>query len=206
MANAILHKSNATAGVIPAAAALTPRELSINTADGRLFTKTDAGTVQEFARQNKGMQFGNVADAGATVLDWYEEGTSTITLESSGGVFTTAPTYANRTMRWTRIGNTVHWSLYLNASGGAAPAGTLKLTGLPFTIFNSGGEFNYSPVGYCDFAAVAPLKMAAARYVDATTYVLVTYPTSGAAWTNASIANYTTAGGVVLSLSGTYRA
>jgi len=50
MSNAILHKYSATAGAVPAAGSLTPRELSINTADGRLFTKTDAGAVQEFAR------------------------------------------------------------------------------------------------------------------------------------------------------------
>lgn len=52
MANPILHKSSAVASAVPAAASLTVRELAINTADGRLFTKTGAGTVVEFARKD----------------------------------------------------------------------------------------------------------------------------------------------------------
>lgn len=52
MANSVLHKSSSTAGVVPAAASLTSRELALNTADGRLFTKTDSGSVVEFAPIN----------------------------------------------------------------------------------------------------------------------------------------------------------
>lgn len=52
MANPILLKYNATTGVVPLAGALTVRELATNTADGRLFTKTDAGAVVEFARKD----------------------------------------------------------------------------------------------------------------------------------------------------------
>jgi hypothetical protein len=52
MTNPILHKSSAVATAVPAAASLTVRELALNTADGRLFTKTGAGTVVEFARKD----------------------------------------------------------------------------------------------------------------------------------------------------------
>lgn len=52
MANTVLHKSSSTASAVPAAGSLTPRELALNTADGRLFTKTDAGAVVEFARKD----------------------------------------------------------------------------------------------------------------------------------------------------------
>lgn len=52
MANPLLHKYNAVTTTVPAAGSLVPRELAINTADGKLFTKTDAGTVVEFARKD----------------------------------------------------------------------------------------------------------------------------------------------------------
>lgn len=52
MANPILHKSNSTAAVVPSAGSLVVRELALNTADGRLFTKTAAGAVVEFARKD----------------------------------------------------------------------------------------------------------------------------------------------------------
>lgn len=45
MANTILHKRSTTTGVTPAANTLTPGELAINTADGKVFTKKSDGTV-----------------------------------------------------------------------------------------------------------------------------------------------------------------
>lgn len=50
MADLILHKYSATSGVTPAAAELQARELAINTADGKLFTKKADGTVEELTR------------------------------------------------------------------------------------------------------------------------------------------------------------
>lgn len=49
MADKILLKRADTPGKVPAAGDLTPGELAINTADGRLFTETDNGEVVEFA-------------------------------------------------------------------------------------------------------------------------------------------------------------
>jgi hypothetical protein len=41
----ILHKYNGSAGIVPDASELVPRELAINTADGKLYTKKQSGTV-----------------------------------------------------------------------------------------------------------------------------------------------------------------
>jgi len=41
----ILHKYNGTAGKVPLATELSLRELAINTADGKLYTKNQSGTV-----------------------------------------------------------------------------------------------------------------------------------------------------------------
>jgi len=143
MSNAILHKYSATAGAVPAAGSLTPRELSINTADGRLFTKTTGGAVQEFARQGKGMTFGNVADAGATVLDWYEEGSSTITVTAS----VTNPTLgaATKSCKWTRMGNVVFFQLFIEQAitGGS---GALFLNGFPYpAVVDTSAVYGFCP-------------------------------------------------------------
>ena len=51
---AILHKYNASTGVTPASGEIVPRELAINTADGKLFTKRDDGTVVEIGASGGG--------------------------------------------------------------------------------------------------------------------------------------------------------
>jgi len=45
MANTIVHKRSSTGGAVPAGGSLTPGELAVNTANGRVFTKRDDGTV-----------------------------------------------------------------------------------------------------------------------------------------------------------------
>jgi hypothetical protein len=47
MANTIRHKRSSTTGATPAAGSLVTGELAVNTADGKLFTKKDSGTVVE---------------------------------------------------------------------------------------------------------------------------------------------------------------
>lgn len=47
MANTLLHKRSSTAAATPSAGSLTVGELAINTADGKVFTKKDNGTVVE---------------------------------------------------------------------------------------------------------------------------------------------------------------
>lgn len=60
MADKILLKRADTPGKVPAAGDLTPGELAVNTADGRLFTETDGGEVVEFATAE---QIGDIAAA-----------------------------------------------------------------------------------------------------------------------------------------------
>lgn len=43
----IVHKYNSTSGIVPAPAEMIPRELAINTADGKLYTKKTDGTIVE---------------------------------------------------------------------------------------------------------------------------------------------------------------
>jgi hypothetical protein len=81
----------------------------------------------------KGINFtANTPAAGMTsqLLNWYEEGTFTPVLTSSGGG---VPTYDFRTGKYTRIGNTVHYfiEIYLTSLNTLA-AGNLDITGLPF--------------------------------------------------------------------------
>jgi len=47
MANTIRHKRSTTTGATPSSGSLVTGELAINTADGKLFTKKDNGTVVE---------------------------------------------------------------------------------------------------------------------------------------------------------------
>lgn len=60
MTDKILHKRSGTPGKTPVAGDLTPGELAINTADGRLFTETDSGLVVEFATS---AQIGDISAA-----------------------------------------------------------------------------------------------------------------------------------------------
>jgi len=48
--NTIRHKRSATASAAPAAASLVAGELAVNTADGRVYTKQDSGTVVDIAQ------------------------------------------------------------------------------------------------------------------------------------------------------------
>jgi len=182
MANAILHKYSATAGAVPAAGSLTPRELSINTADGRLFTKTTGGAVQEFARQGKGMTFGNVADAGATVLDWYEEGSFTAdTMDLI--IQRTATVY------WTRVGKLVQMCIdnpgYYESADNVSGSVTNRLnffTGMPthlrpttWTLGPYGSYYNGADKGPCEW------------YLNATGYFYLLIKGDSAGWTPSSI-------------------
>lgn len=50
MSNTLLHKRNSTASAVPAAGVLSAGELAVNTADGRVYTKRDNGTVVDVAQ------------------------------------------------------------------------------------------------------------------------------------------------------------
>lgn len=96
------------------------------TADG---AATKAGTVL-----TSGVTLGNTAQAGATVLDWYEEGTFTPTLYG----LTTAGvgTYLIRTGRFTRIGNRAFVDATIVCTGHTG-TGSMQLSGWPFIASGS---------------------------------------------------------------------
>ncbi len=70
MANTIRHKRSTTTGATPAAGSLVTGELAINTADGKLFTKKDDGTVVEIGASGGG----GGADSPITIIAAYQQG------------------------------------------------------------------------------------------------------------------------------------
>ncbi len=70
-----------------------------------------------------------VADAGANVLDDYEEGTWTPTIGGSSII------YAVQSGRYTKIGNVVYFQCHLRLTSGSP---TATMSGLPFTVSKRG--------------------------------------------------------------------
>jgi hypothetical protein len=87
-----------------------------------------------------------VASADANTLDDYEEGTWTPTL--SGG-FSSGPSgYTTQAGGYTKIGNVVYFSLFLNADGATANASGIFISGLPFTAASSAGYRSGAVINY----------------------------------------------------------
>ena len=108
-----------------------------------------------------GIDFSAVSDGSRSVssnlLDDYEEGSFTADFWASSTAFSTAPTLNTNHGRYTKIGNQVSFSLYVNWSNNAAgAAGNLYVGGLPFT---QGSNSVYSGVYFgwwdLDVAALA---------------------------------------------------
>lgn len=94
-------------------------------------TLTNGNVVQGTAA--KGFNFtANTPAAGKTsqLLNWYEEGTFTPTLNFSGG---TAVTYSAQTGYYTRVGNQVTVWVRIAISALSTSSGNVQIDGLPFT-------------------------------------------------------------------------
>lgn len=112
------------------------RALVMENGSGRVIigTITDDGVnklqVSGSASVSSGISVGNAANAGATVLDWYEEGT--FTPVAAGSTSAGTGTYTVQAGFYTRIGRevtirlTIGWSAHTGTGG-------LRITGLPFT-------------------------------------------------------------------------
>jgi len=110
-----------------------------------VFRARNAGsTSAEIARMKSsgGITF-NGDTAAANALDDYEEGTFTPSFISGA----TGITYTERSGRYTKIGNMVHFQIFLNVNASTTNSGGVQIGGLPFTSFNGQPLPSYS-IGY----------------------------------------------------------
>jgi hypothetical protein len=81
------------------------------------------------------MNVGNIAQASATTLDWYQEGSTTMSI--AGSTTAGTATYGGRIMRWTRIGQLFVFDLFLDWTAFTG-TGFILITGtFPFTVSSS---------------------------------------------------------------------
>lgn len=93
-----------------------------------------------------------IPNAGANVLDDYEEGSTSGNMTATSGTFTTA-TY---TLVYTKIGRQVIWNANFTITTVGTATGTLSLP-LPFTAASSGGVSGFrltgTPIGLTGYVA-----------------------------------------------------
>jgi|9_EtaG_2_1085328.scaffolds.fasta_scaffold40861_2 hypothetical protein len=99
---------------------------------------------------SQGIALGVTAATASNILDDYEEGTFTPTLNGSSG----APSGVNYSIRgasYTKIGRSVTCHIYMALSSfSSGPSGDAIITGLPFTAADTNATFASATVGYCD--------------------------------------------------------
>jgi hypothetical protein len=88
---------------------------------------------------------GNSNDAGATVLDWYLEGTFTPTVTFGGA--STGVTYIDQSGKYTRVGNILTFQLSVQISSKGSATGDFALGGLPYAASSSNANCISSVVG-----------------------------------------------------------
>lgn len=112
-----------------------------------------------------------VPSADANTLDDYEEGTYTPVLTPAGGTIT----MTENTGRYTKTGNVVSITCFLNISSVSSPTGSLTITGLPFT----NGPGSTSRVGLNIFPEnlvnIATTSIVGMIYYEGTTVYLYKY-------------------------------
>lgn len=147
--------------------------------------------------QYAGIQLFNVDSLKPTVLDWYEEGTFTPTIsgETTGGV----GTYTTQTGRYTRIGNSVRFSILVTWTAHTG-TGNMFVGGLPFTAVAAAG---FTPVDVSSSSLTKPADTYITAMVAGGTQSISLYSvsTSSTAATNTKLAIDAVA---TLYLSGTY--
>ncbi len=115
-----------------------------------------AGLLQLLESSVSGVYLGNTNNAGAKVLDFYEEGTfSPIITDGANNV----TTYYYQFGRYTRIGNRVFFDITLSINDKGSIAGDIYVDGLPYTSKND--AFYFSEVGVKSFNSGTRDDMAA---------------------------------------------
>jgi len=112
----------------------------------------------------------------ANTLDDYEEGSWSPTV--IGHVTAGTVTYYARAGKYTKIGNQVHFSLYLNWGSGTG-AGNLQISGLPFTV--GGATYQAVTIGYMANVTLSASGVITAICLDGQTkFGLYQYDAGGA--------------------------
>jgi len=92
-----------------------------------------------FATAGKGVCLGVTSNTDANTLDDYEEGTWTPVYTGNGGsIGSTA--YDGRDGDYTKVGNIVYLSGYVDLSNNGDWSGTVLITGVPFNAANNGNQ------------------------------------------------------------------
>jgi hypothetical protein len=146
--------------------------------------RTLANTINsssEIVVPSGGVNFGTSTDGTGTVtggvLDDYEEGTWTPTVigTSSAG----SGTYIAQNGRYTKIGNVVAATAYLNWTAHTG-SGNMKFAGLPFTVLNATNVFYSVSFGLVrNVTLTASNLMTAYAVFNQTTIAVEQYPVGG---------------------------
>lgn len=194
---------------LPAASALAGTEVAPFVQSGT----TKKATVDQILTPaaGKGVDFSrNTPSAGSTsqLLDWYEEGTWTPTLTTSGTDFTSVSYFPGAvTGRYTRIGNLVQvqGSMRTVSITVGSASGNLRIGGLPFTAENV--AFSDSCVSMAGVSGFATNQPSAGRVVGNTTQIQLEYRTAAnGATTDMGFAEANTGYNVnIINFSATYR-
>ena len=151
----------------------------------------------------KGMNFtANTPAAGKTsqLLNWYEEGVWTPSLAFGGG--STGLVYNAQNGQYSRIGNTVYFTLFIQVQQVGSSTGSATIGGLPFTSANVNSKYysfsatlqNSTLLTGAPYALLAP---------NATTITLYQTSTSGSA--NITNSNFQTYANNNIIVTGAYQ-
>ena len=153
-------------------------------AKGKLSSTLTMGDNVVQGTAAKGFNFtANTPAAGMTsqLLNWYEDGTFTPTVQGS----TTAGvgTYNAATGIYTRIGNLVTVQVYMNLASHTG-TGNIQFGALPFTSSATAGRYGSVTIGYLENCTVPATSQVLALISPNTTFVaLFTIPSTGGAMT-----------------------
>ena len=82
---------------------------------------------------------GSASGSSSALLDDYEEGTTTFTVQIGGTVSPNSSSYSFNTAPYVRIGRQVFCQISMNVSWSGSTSGGVQLVGLPFTEGQGGG-------------------------------------------------------------------
>ena len=107
-----------------------------------------AGGNLTFTTADKGVHLGVTSATAANLMDDYEEGTFTPTLNGTGGS-ASGVTYTSRLGWYEKIGHNVQAHIWLNSNSmSSVPTGNLQVTNLPFTSKNTTNFYHAISVSF----------------------------------------------------------